>query len=450
MLGAVAWLVAPQLNLAGDATTRRPLGASGGAPTAAVVAVELAWTSADNGTLVANGTGFVANGTSAAPCDGVRSAAAAPSTRYVALALAIDPIAVSNVTCAVVPGRRLDDAAPRRCAGAVERAASSSSSGPRIADAADDAAGLYEQRLVESFADDELDTICDVSATVLATRAARPAAGDPGDLGAALAPGLTPAPAATPGTTAAPVLEPTPGPTAAPTACDDSGAWHKNGAPSKDCDWVQPPAALRGRRLGRRGRRGRVPRRLRLQPAAAARRRQARFWFDFDDPSGGTDTGYGDAFVDAPLTGAVDDLFAYGAALDADAVRALRDRGGRTSRRRRARAVAGGGDAAAVAGADGAGHAGAERRALRPRPRPRLRRVRRRRRDRSPSFTWGVDLDQDGDMDVLTTSLHDNTVAWSENDGNQSFTERLLTSTAMSAAFASSATSTRTAPSASP
>jgi hypothetical protein len=79
MLGAVAWLVAPQLNLAGDdddpgAPSALPTAAPTAptaAPTAAVVAVELAWTSADNGTLVANGTGFVANGTSAAPCDGV-------------------------------------------------------------------------------------------------------------------------------------------------------------------------------------------------------------------------------------------------------------------------------------------------------------------------------------------------------------------------------------------
>ncbi|KAH8097413.1 glutathione transferase [Aureococcus anophagefferens] len=139
----------------------------------------------------------------------------------------------------------------------------------------------------------------------------------------------------------------------------------------------------------------------------------------------------------SPLTGAVDDLFAYGAALDADAVRALRDRGGRTYAPTRARAVADGGDAAAVAGADGAGT-----------PAPSVEHCAHGRgldfaefvvddEIGSPSFTWGVDLDQDGDMDVLTTSLHDNTVAWSENDGNQSFTERLLTSTAMSAAFAS-------------
>jgi len=631
MLGAVAWLVAPQLNLAGDdddpgAPSALPTAAPTAptaAPTAAVVAVELAWTSADNGTLVANGTGFVANGTSAAPCDGVPLAGGgAVEARYVALALAIDP--VSNVTCAVVPGRRLDDAAPRRCAGAVERYSVVVVVRDLVsADAADAAADLYEQRLVESFADDELDTICDVSATVLA---ARPAPGDPGDPGAALAPGLTPAPTATPGNpTAAPTATPTPepspapaatpgsptaspvfaprpspaptaatAPSAAPTACDDSGAWHKNGAPSKDCDWVRshPPrcaavgwdgavaaAACRGACGCSR-------------PPTAAPTSEALFWFDFDDPSGGTDTGYGDAFVDAsgsghaisdssgssrtagpfgtparflgalhgfalddvapalagagprtlgawlridafdggyaleigggaaacenfglragwsegalelafkgdcavsvadaglaagrwhhvalaydgaaswtlyvdgdvaasgtaaldtagaaplvvggttasPLTGAVDDLFAYGAALDADAVRALRDRGGRTYAP----------TAAPAPSPTAATRPPSPAPTARGTPAPSVEHCAHGRgldfaefvvddEIGSPSFAWGVDLDQDGDMDVLTTSLHDNTVAWSENDGNQSFAERLLTTSAMSAAFA--------------
>ncbi|KAH8074595.1 6-phosphogluconolactonase [Aureococcus anophagefferens] len=470
-----------RLNLAGDDDD--PVGPSAlptAAPTAAVVAVELAWTSADNGTLVANGTGFVANGTSAAPCDGVPlGGGGAADARYAALALAIDPIAVSNVTCAVVPGRRLDDAAPRRCAGAVERYS----------------VVVVVRDLVSADAADD----------------------------------------------------------AAASTSSASGAWHKNGAPSKDCDWVRshPPrcaavgwdgavaaAACRGACGCSR-------------PPTAAPTSEALFWFDFDDPSGGTDTGYGDAFVDAsgnghaisdssgssrttgpfgtparflgalhgfalddvapalagagprtlgawlridafdggyaleigggaaacenfglragwsegalelafkgdcavsvadaglaagggttsrPLTGAVDDLFAYGAALDADAVRALRDRGGRTyaptprplsptaaTRPPSPAPTARGTPAPSVEHcAHGRGLDFAEFVVD----------------DEigSPSFTWGVDLDQDGDMDVLTTSLHDNTVAWSENDGNQSFTERLLTSTAMSAAFAS-------------
>ena len=33
-----------------------------------------------------------------------------------------------------------------------------------------------------------------------------------------------------------------------------------------------------------------------------------------------------------------------------------------------------------------------------------------------------LDVDGDGDMDVLSASLHDDTIAWYENDGSQSFT----------------------------
>ncbi|KAH8048256.1 hypothetical protein JL722_12661 [Aureococcus anophagefferens] len=538
--------------------------------------------------------------------------------RYVALALAIDPIAVSNVTCAVVPGRRLDDAAPRRCAGAVERYSVVVVVRDLVsADAADDAAGLYEQRLVESFADDELDTICDVSATVLATRAARPAAGDPGDLGGAGAradaradgdarePHGSARARADAGADVASELgsrtwadaaavagaDGRRRASAAPTACDDSGAWHKNGAPSKDCDWVRshpprcaavgwdgavaaaacrgacgcsrPPTARRrrgallvrlrrperrhGHGLRRRVRRrvGQRPRDLRLvglEPDDGARD-AARFlgalhgfalddvapalagagprtlgaWLRIDAFDGGyaleigggaaacenfglragwsealelafkgdcavsvADAGLaagrwhhvavaydgaaawtlvdggvaasGTAVLDtagaaplvvggttaSPLTGAVDDLFAYGAALDADAVRALRDRGGRTYAP----------TAAPAPSPTAATRPPSPAPTARGTPAPSVEHCAHGRgldfaefvvddEIGSPSFTWGVDLDQDGDMDVLTTSLHDNTVAWSENDGNQSFTERLLTSTAMSAAFAS-------------
>ena len=54
---------------------------------------------------------------------------------------------------------------------------------------------------------------------------------------------------------------------------------------------------------------------------------------------------------------------------------------------------------------------------------------------RSPSYAWPVDLDQDGDMDVLATSLHDDTVAWYGNDGLENFDKHVITDEAVSAAF---------------
>ena len=54
----------------------------------------------------------------------------------------------------------------------------------------------------------------------------------------------------------------------------------------------------------------------------------------------------------------------------------------------------------------------------------------------SASYVWAVDLDQDGDVDVLGTSLHDDTVAWYENDGEESFTKHVLATDAASASFA--------------
>jgi hypothetical protein len=44
-----------------------------------------------------------------------------------------------------------------------------------------------------------------------------------------------------------------------------------------------------------------------------------------------------------------------------------------------------------------------------------------------------TDLDGDGDMDVLSTSQDDNTIAWHENDGNQNFTTHAITTTVDSA-----------------
>ena len=35
-----------------------------------------------------------------------------------------------------------------------------------------------------------------------------------------------------------------------------------------------------------------------------------------------------------------------------------------------------------------------------------------------------VDIDGDGDMDVLSASYGDDTIAWYENNGSESFTER--------------------------
>ncbi|MEW8315037.1 MAG: FG-GAP-like repeat-containing protein [Candidatus Thiodiazotropha endolucinida] len=42
-----------------------------------------------------------------------------------------------------------------------------------------------------------------------------------------------------------------------------------------------------------------------------------------------------------------------------------------------------------------------------------------------------VDLDGDGDIDVLSTSSADNTVAWHENDGSGNFTKHVITNTAI-------------------
>ena len=138
-----------------------------------------------------------------------------------------------------------------------------------------------------------------------------------------------------------------------------------------------------------------------------------------------------------PFTGAIDDLFAYGAALDTSIIRGLYEAGGFTQFP----------TAAPAAGPTAA--------ARPPSPAPTKRAAAAPTVERcayghgldfsahvvddavkSPSFTWGVDLDQDGDMDVLTTSLHDNTLAWSENDGAQAFSDHLITTSAMSAAFA--------------
>ena len=43
---------------------------------------------------------------------------------------------------------------------------------------------------------------------------------------------------------------------------------------------------------------------------------------------------------------------------------------------------------------------------------------------------FAIDVDGDGDVDVLSAVFVDDTVAWYENDGSQSFTERIITTLA--------------------
>ncbi len=38
---------------------------------------------------------------------------------------------------------------------------------------------------------------------------------------------------------------------------------------------------------------------------------------------------------------------------------------------------------------------------------------------------YAVDVDGDGDMDVLSASLREDTIAWYENDGNENFTPHM-------------------------
>ena len=44
----------------------------------------------------------------------------------------------------------------------------------------------------------------------------------------------------------------------------------------------------------------------------------------------------------------------------------------------------------------------------------------------APRSVFGVDMDGDGDVDVLASSYEDNTVAWYENDGSESFAKRIV------------------------
>ncbi|MBD2211246.1 VCBS repeat-containing protein [Nostoc linckia FACHB-104] len=43
---------------------------------------------------------------------------------------------------------------------------------------------------------------------------------------------------------------------------------------------------------------------------------------------------------------------------------------------------------------------------------------------------YAADVDGDGDLDVLSASVNDDTIAWYENNGSQGFTERIITTTA--------------------
>jgi hypothetical protein len=49
------------------------------------------------------------------------------------------------------------------------------------------------------------------------------------------------------------------------------------------------------------------------------------------------------------------------------------------------------------------------------------------------SSVFAIDVDGDGDIDVLSASLNDNTIAWYENDGAVGFTKRVITSDAIAA-----------------
>ena len=54
------------------------------------------------------------------------------------------------------------------------------------------------------------------------------------------------------------------------------------------------------------------------------------------------------------------------------------------------------------------------------------------------SAVFALDVDGDGDVDALSASFGSDTVAWYENDGSQSFTERVVTdlATSVSSVFA--------------
>jgi hypothetical protein len=49
------------------------------------------------------------------------------------------------------------------------------------------------------------------------------------------------------------------------------------------------------------------------------------------------------------------------------------------------------------------------------------------------SSVFAADVDGDGDMDMLSSSVADDTIAWHENDGNENFTKRVISNTAESA-----------------
>ena len=47
-----------------------------------------------------------------------------------------------------------------------------------------------------------------------------------------------------------------------------------------------------------------------------------------------------------------------------------------------------------------------------------------------PRSVFAIDLDDDGDIDVIVASNRDDTVAWYENNGSESFTEHVITTNA--------------------
>ena len=48
----------------------------------------------------------------------------------------------------------------------------------------------------------------------------------------------------------------------------------------------------------------------------------------------------------------------------------------------------------------------------------------------SARSVFAIDVDGDGDVDALSASYNDATVAWYESGGSQSFTERIITTLA--------------------
>ena len=53
----------------------------------------------------------------------------------------------------------------------------------------------------------------------------------------------------------------------------------------------------------------------------------------------------------------------------------------------------------------------------------------------NPTYVLAADLDNDSYMDIVSASFEDNKVAWYENDGNQNFTQHIITTNAVGVAW---------------